>query len=152
MIFDSGSDTFINTLLFELNSYNINSDFLFLSSPEKSKSKSDTTFIGALNNIGCEGRQALYRFKYIANALLNNRSFDERHIEAALPCYNIKAVLFLVLLQHQKISVSAYKILCCCIWAFVAARTLVILIINFTSAFIVRLSSRCCFEFMFRRV
>lgn len=148
MIFDSGSDTFLNTLLFELNSYNINSDFLFLSPPEKSKCKSDMTFIGALHNIGYEGRQALYRFRYIASALLKNRSFNERHIEAALLCYNIKTVLFLVLLQHQKISVSAYKIFCCCIWVFVAARTLVILISNFKSAFIVRLNSRCCFESM----
>jgi len=38
----------------------------------------------ALQHRGYEGRQALYRFRYIANALLNNHSFDECHIEAAL--------------------------------------------------------------------
>lgn len=34
--------------------------------------------------MGYEGRQTPHGFRHIASTLLNNRGFDERHIEAAL--------------------------------------------------------------------
>lgn len=71
-------------LLNELMSYQTNSDFLFPSRSDKSKPKSDTVFIMALRRMGYEGRQTPHGFRHIASTLLNNRGFDERHIESAL--------------------------------------------------------------------
>lgn len=71
-------------LLKELKSYKTNSDFLFPSRSDKSKPKSDTVFIMGLRRMGYEGRQTPHGFRHIASTLLNNRGFDERHIEAAL--------------------------------------------------------------------
>ncbi|MFW1858817.1 tyrosine-type recombinase/integrase [Acinetobacter defluvii] len=71
-------------ILQELKSYETNSEFLFPSRSDKSKPKSDTVFIMALRRMGYEGRQTPHGFRHIASTLLNNRGFDERHIEAAL--------------------------------------------------------------------
>ncbi|WP_291375455.1 tyrosine-type recombinase/integrase [Acinetobacter sp. UBA6720] len=71
-------------ILKELKSYDTNSDFLFPSRSDKSKPKSDTVFIMALRRMGYEGRQTPHGFRHIASTLLNNRGFDERHIESAL--------------------------------------------------------------------
>ncbi|MDY6483331.1 tyrosine-type recombinase/integrase [Acinetobacter faecalis] len=71
-------------LINELMSYQTNSDFLFPSRSDKSKPKSDTVFIMALRRMGYEGRQTPHGFRHIASTLLNNRGFDERHIESAL--------------------------------------------------------------------
>ena len=71
-------------LLKELKSYKTHSDYLFPSRSDKSKPKSDTVFIMALRRMGYEGRQTPHGFRHIASTLLNNRGFDERHIEAAL--------------------------------------------------------------------
>lgn len=71
-------------LLLELKSIHSESDFLFPSRSDKNKPKSDTVFIMALRRLGYEGRQTPHGFRHIASTLLNNRGFDERHIEAAL--------------------------------------------------------------------
>jgi integrase len=71
-------------ILQELKSYETNSEFLFPSRSDKSKPKSDTVFIMALRRMGYEGRQTPHGFRHIASTLLNNRGFDERHIESAL--------------------------------------------------------------------
>ena len=71
-------------ILKELKSFETNSEFLFPSRSDKSKPKSDTVFIMALRRMGYEGRQTPHGFRHIASTLLNNRGFDERHIEAAL--------------------------------------------------------------------
>ena len=71
-------------ILNELKSFETNSEFLFPSRSDKSKPKSDTVFIMALRRMGYEGRQTPHGFRHIASTLLNNRGFDERHIEAAL--------------------------------------------------------------------
>lgn len=71
-------------ILKELQTYQTNSDYLFPSRSDKSKPKSDTVFIMALRRMGYEGRQTPHGFRHIASTLLNNRGFDERHIEAAL--------------------------------------------------------------------
>lgn len=72
------------TLLLELKSYETNSDYLFPSRLDKNKPKLDIVFIMALPRVGYEGRQMTHGFRHIASTLLNNRGFDERHIEAAL--------------------------------------------------------------------
>ena len=72
------------TILKELQTYQTNSEYLFPSRSDKSKSKSDTVFIMALRRMGYEGRQTPHGFRHVASTLLNNRGFDERHIEAAL--------------------------------------------------------------------
>lgn len=64
--------------------YETNSEYLFPSRSDKSKPKSDTVFIMALRRMGFEGRQTPHGFRHIASTLLNNRGFDERHIESAL--------------------------------------------------------------------
>ena len=71
-------------ILTELKTYETNSEYLFPSRSDKSKPKSDTVFIMALRRMGFEGRQTPHGFRHIASTLLNNRGFDERHIEAAL--------------------------------------------------------------------
>ena len=71
-------------ILKELQTYQTNSEYLFPSRSDKSKSKSDTVFIMALRRMGYEGRQTPHGFRHVASTLLNNRGFDERHIEAAL--------------------------------------------------------------------
>lgn len=71
-------------ILIELKTYETNSEYLFPSRSDKSKPKSDTVFIMALRRMGFEGRQTPHGFRHIASTLLNNRGFDERHIEAAL--------------------------------------------------------------------
>ena len=71
-------------LLKELKSFETNSDYLFPSRSDKAKPKSDTVFIMALRRMGYEGRQTPHGFRHIASTLLNNRGFDERHIESAL--------------------------------------------------------------------
>ena len=71
-------------ILNELKSYETDSEFLFPSRSDKSKPKSDTVFIMALRRMGYEGRQTPHGFRHIASTLLNNRGFDERHIESAL--------------------------------------------------------------------
>lgn len=72
------------TLLNELNSYKTNSEYLFPSRSDKHKPKSETVFIMALRRMGYEGRQTPHGFRHIASTLLNNKGFDERHIESAL--------------------------------------------------------------------
>lgn len=72
------------TILKELQTYQTNSEYLFPSRSDKNKPKSDTVFIMALRRMGYEGRQTPHGFRHIASTLLNNRGFDERHIEAAL--------------------------------------------------------------------
>ena len=64
--------------------YETNSEYLFPSRSDKRKPKSDTVFIMVLRRMGFEGRQTPHGFRHIASTLLNNRGFDERHIEAAL--------------------------------------------------------------------
>lgn len=71
-------------LLDELKSYKTNSEYLFPSRSDKNKPKSDAVFIMALRRLGYEGRQTPHGFRHIASTLLNNRGFDERHIESAL--------------------------------------------------------------------
>ncbi|OTG98930.1 tyrosine-type recombinase/integrase [Acinetobacter sp. ANC 4973] len=71
-------------ILQELKTYETDSEYLFPSRSDKSKPKSDTVFIMALRRMGFEGRQTPHGFRHIASTLLNNRGFDERHIEAAL--------------------------------------------------------------------
>jgi integrase len=71
-------------ILKELKSFETNSEFLFPSRSDKSKPKSDTVFIMALRRMGYEGRQTPHGFRHIASTLLNNRGYDERHIESAL--------------------------------------------------------------------
>lgn len=71
-------------ILKELQTYQTNSEYLFPSRSDKSKPKSDTVFIMALRRMGYEGRQTPHGFRHVASTLLNNRGFDERHIEAAL--------------------------------------------------------------------
>ena len=71
-------------ILKELKSYKTDSEYLFPSRSDKSKPKSDTIFIMALRRLGYEGRQTPHGFRHIASTLLNNKGFDERHIEAAL--------------------------------------------------------------------
>lgn len=71
-------------ILKELKSFETNSEYLFPSRSDKSKPKSDTVFIMALRRMGYEGRQTPHGFRHIASTLLNNRGYDERHIESAL--------------------------------------------------------------------
>lgn len=71
-------------LLNELKSIRGESEYLFPSRSNQNKPKSDTVFIMALRRLGYEGRQTPHGFRHIASTLLNNRGFDERHIEAAL--------------------------------------------------------------------
>ena len=71
-------------LLNELKSIRGESDYLFPSRSNSNKPKSDTVFIMALRRLGYEGRQTPHGFRHIASTLLNNKGFDERHIEAAL--------------------------------------------------------------------
>ncbi|MHA3091305.1 tyrosine-type recombinase/integrase [Acinetobacter brisouii] len=71
-------------LLNELKSIRCESEYLFPSRSNQNKPKSDTVFIMALRRLGYEGRQTPHGFRHIASTLLNNRGFDERHIEAAL--------------------------------------------------------------------
>lgn len=71
-------------LLQELKSIHSESDYLFPSRSNKNKPKSDTVFIMALRRLGYEGRQTPHGFRHIASTILNNKGFDERHIESAL--------------------------------------------------------------------
>ncbi|MHA3079314.1 tyrosine-type recombinase/integrase [Acinetobacter sp. ANC 5502] len=71
-------------LLNELKSIRGESEYLFPSRSNQNKPKSDTVFIMALRRLGYEGRQTPHGFRHIASTLLNNKGFDERHIEAAL--------------------------------------------------------------------
>lgn len=71
-------------LLKELKDLSGHSDYLFPSRSNQHKPKSDTVFIMALRRLGYEGRQTPHGFRHIASTLLNNKGFDERHIEAAL--------------------------------------------------------------------
>ena len=71
-------------LLKELKELSGHSDYLFPSRSNQHKPKSDTVFIMALRRLGYEGRQTPHGFRHIASTLLNNKGFDERHIEAAL--------------------------------------------------------------------
>ena len=71
-------------LLNELKSIRCESEYLFPSRSNPNKPKSDTVFIMALRRLGYEGRQTPHGFRHIASTLLNNKGFDERHIEAAL--------------------------------------------------------------------
>lgn len=71
-------------LLNELKSVRGESEYLFPSRSNPNKPKSDTVFIMALRRLGYEGRQTPHGFRHIASTLLNNKGFDERHIEAAL--------------------------------------------------------------------
>ncbi|MCH7331914.1 tyrosine-type recombinase/integrase [Acinetobacter modestus] len=71
-------------LLQELKVLSGHSDYLFPSRSDSHKPKSDTVFIMALRRLGYEGRQTPHGFRHIASTLLNNKGFDERHIEAAL--------------------------------------------------------------------
>ena len=71
-------------LLQELKVLSGHSDYLFPSRSNSHKPKSDTVFIMALRRLGYEGRQTPHGFRHIASTLLNNKGFDERHIEAAL--------------------------------------------------------------------
>ncbi|MCG2573205.1 tyrosine-type recombinase/integrase [Acinetobacter sp. ME22] len=71
-------------LLNELKSIRGESEYLFPSRSNPNKPKSDTVFIMALRRLGYEGRQTPHGFRHIASTLLNNKGFDERHIETAL--------------------------------------------------------------------
>ncbi|AIY37024.1 TPA: tyrosine-type recombinase/integrase [Acinetobacter baumannii] len=71
-------------LLNELRALSGKSEYLFPSRSNSNKPKSDTVFIMALRRLGYEGRQTPHGFRHIASTLLNNKGFDERHIEAAL--------------------------------------------------------------------
>lgn len=71
-------------LLNDLKYYSGQSDYLFPSRSNNHKPKSDTVFIMALRRLGYEGRQTPHGFRHIASTLLNNKGFDERHVEAAL--------------------------------------------------------------------
>ncbi len=71
-------------LLKKLKAIPTNSDYLFPSRSNAHKPKSDTVFIMALRRLGYEGRQTPHGFRHVASTLLNNKGFDERHIETAL--------------------------------------------------------------------
>lgn len=71
-------------LLEELKPLSGMSDYLFPSRSNSHKPKSDTVFIMALRRLGYEGRQTPHGFRHIASTLLNNKGFDERHVESAL--------------------------------------------------------------------
>lgn len=71
-------------LLEELKPLSGHSDYLFPSRSNNHKPKSDTVFIMALRRLGYEGRQTPHGFRHIASTLLNNKGFDERHVESAL--------------------------------------------------------------------
>lgn len=71
-------------LLKDLKEYSTGSDYLFPARSNSHAPKSDTVFIMALRRMGYQGRQTPHGFRHIASTLLNNRGFDERHIEASL--------------------------------------------------------------------
>ncbi len=71
-------------LLHQLKPLSGQSEYLFVARSNSHKPKSDAVFIMALRCLGYEGRQTPHGFRHIANTLLNNKGFDERHIEAAL--------------------------------------------------------------------
>lgn len=71
-------------LLAELKPLSGHSDYLFPSRSNNHKPKSDTVFIMALRRLGYEGRQTPHGFRHIASTILNNKGFDERHVESAL--------------------------------------------------------------------
>lgn len=71
-------------LLKELKPFSGQSEYLFVARSNSHKPKSDAVFIMALRRLGYEGRQTPHGFRHIASTLLNNKGFDERHIEAAL--------------------------------------------------------------------
>lgn len=72
------------SLLLELQTFQTNSEFLFPSRSSKDSPKSDTVFIMALRRMGYQGRQTPHGFRHIASTMLNNKGFDERHVESAL--------------------------------------------------------------------
>lgn len=73
-------------LLKELKYYSGLSSYLFPSRKRNGKSLflSDMTFTQALRRMGYEGRQTPHGFRHIASTTLNEKGFDENHIEAAL--------------------------------------------------------------------
>lgn len=74
------------TLLNELKYCSGTSEYLFPSRKRNGKSPvlSDMTFTQALRRLGYEGRQTPHGFRHIASTLLNDKGFNENHIEAAL--------------------------------------------------------------------
>lgn len=70
-------------LLEQLHQYSGHADYLFLGR-DRDKPLSDMAFTQALRRLGYENRQTPHGFRHIASTLLNNRGFDERHIEIAL--------------------------------------------------------------------
>lgn len=70
-------------LLEQLKQYSGHAEYLFLGR-EKDKPLSDMAFTQALRRLGYENRQTPHGFRHIASTLLNNRGYDERHIEIAL--------------------------------------------------------------------
>lgn len=57
---------------------------LFPGKSDTTKPRSNTVFLMALRRLGYEGRQTGHGFRHIASTLLNDRGFDENHIEAQL--------------------------------------------------------------------
>lgn len=74
------------SLVLELKQFTIDSPYLFPSQKRNSKSPvvSDMTFTQALRRLGYEGRQTPHGFRHIASTTLNEKGFDENHVEAAL--------------------------------------------------------------------
>lgn len=57
---------------------------LFPGRSDHTKPRSNTVFLMALRRMGYEGRQTGHGFRHIASTALNEKGFDENHIEAQL--------------------------------------------------------------------
>lgn len=68
----------------ELRKYTGAYPLLFPGRSDHTKPRSDTVFLMALRRMGYEGRQTGHGFRHIASTVLNEKGFDENHIEAQL--------------------------------------------------------------------
>ncbi|POD74576.1 integrase [Pseudomonas syringae group genomosp. 3] len=68
----------------ELQKYTGAYPLLFPGRSDHSKPRSNTVFLMALRRMGYEGRQTGHGFRHIASTALNEKGFDENHIEAQL--------------------------------------------------------------------
>ncbi|ANF84154.1 integrase [Pseudomonas antarctica] len=68
----------------ELRQYTGSYALLFPGRSDHTKPRSDTVFLMALRRMGYEGRQTGHGFRHIASTVLNEKGFDENHVEAQL--------------------------------------------------------------------
>jgi len=68
----------------ELRKYTGSYPLLFPGRSDHTKPRSNTVFLMALRRMGYEGRQTGHGFRHIASTVLNEKGFDENHIEAQL--------------------------------------------------------------------